>query len=102
MILTSSRGPSGQRGSSKHRPGFHALVLTVGFIIGGALKAIAGFLLPAGPAKDFLTAGVKPFVGPLPVDLILFKFTLGPVGLDVSLLSLLGVIIAYLIARSLF
>jgi hypothetical protein len=77
-------------------------VLTIGFIVGGTLHAIAGVFLPAGPAKEFLTAGVKPFIGPLPIDLILLKFTLGPVGLDVSLLSLLGVIIAYLIARSLF
>jgi hypothetical protein len=30
------------------------------------------------------------------------NFTLGPVGLHVSLLSLIGVVLAYLIARSLF
>jgi hypothetical protein len=52
--------------------------------------------------KEFLTTGVTPAVGPLPVDLIILKFAVGPVALDVSLLSLLGVLIAYLIARSLF
>jgi hypothetical protein len=36
------------------------------------------------------------------VDLIILKFALGPVALDVSVLSLVGVLIAYLIARSLF
>jgi hypothetical protein len=77
-------------------------VLTVGFIVGGALQAIARMFLPPGPAKEFLTAGVTPYIGPLPIDLILLKFTLGPLAVDVSLLSLLGVIIAYLIARSLF
>ena len=102
MILNSSRGLGGQRGSSKHRPGFHALVLTSGFIVGGALQAVARLVLPAGPAKEFLTAGVTPYIGPLPIDLILVKFTLGPVAIDVGVLSLLGVIIAYLIARSLF
>jgi hypothetical protein len=30
------------------------------------------------------------------------SFTLGPVGLHVSLLSLVGVVLAYLVARSLF
>ena len=40
--------------------------------------------------------------GPLPIDLVLIKFSLGPVALDVSLLSLVGVLVAYLIARSLF
>jgi hypothetical protein len=34
--------------------------------------------------------------------LVILKFAVGPVVLDVSLLSLLGVLIAYLIARSLF
>lgn len=58
--------------------------------------------LPAGAVKDFLTTGVTPSVGPLGVDLVIIKFALGPVALDVSLLSLVGVLIAYLIARSLF
>ena len=52
--------------------------------------------------KEFLTTGVTPSVGPLQIDLVILKFALGPVALDVSLLSLLGVLIAYLIARSLF
>jgi hypothetical protein len=30
------------------------------------------------------------------------NFTLGPVGLHVSLLALIGVVVAYLIARSIF
>jgi hypothetical protein len=30
------------------------------------------------------------------------SITLGPVGLDVSLLAVLGVVVAYLVARSLF
>jgi hypothetical protein len=102
MILNMPRGAAGPRGSSKHRPGFHALVLTIGFIVGGTLQAIARAFLPAGPAKEFLTAGVTPYLGPLKIDLILISLTLGPVAIDVSLLSLLGVMIAYLIARSLF
>jgi hypothetical protein len=52
--------------------------------------------------KEFLTTGVPPSVGPLELDLIILKLALGPVALDVSLLSLVGVLIAYLIARSLF
>lgn len=90
------------RGSSKHRPGFHALVLAIGFIVGGAFTQIARLWLPAGAVKEFLTTGVMPSIGPLPIDLIIIKFSLGPVALDVSLLSLVGVLVAYLIARSLF
>ncbi|MDQ6829303.1 MAG: DUF4321 domain-containing protein [Gemmatimonadota bacterium] len=89
-------------GSSKHRPGFHAVVLIIGFIIGGFMTAFARKFLPAGAVKEFLTTGVTPSVGPLNVDLVIFKFAIGPIAVDVALLSLLGVLVAYLIARSLF
>ena len=91
-----------QRGSSKHRPVFHLMVLAIGFIVGGFLTAISRQFLPPGAVKEFLTTGVTPSLGPLAVDLVIIKFALGPVALDVSLLSLVGVLIAYLIARSLF
>lgn len=90
------------KGPSKHRPVFHLLVLASGFVSGGLLAQVARRFLPAGAVKEFLTTGVTPAIGPLPVDLIILKFAVGPVALDVSLLSLLGVLIAYLIARSLF
>jgi hypothetical protein len=78
------------------------VVLASGFVAGGLLTQVARRFLPAGAVKEFLTTGVTPAIGPLPVDLIILKFAVGPVALDVSLLSLLGVLIAYLIARSLF
>jgi hypothetical protein len=88
-------------GSSKHRPGFHALVLSIGFIVGEVFQVAARHLFPAGAAKEFLTAGFTPSFGPLPIDLGLIKFSFG-FAIDVSLLSLVGVLVAYLIARSLF
>lgn len=90
------------RGPSKHRPVFHVLVLASGFVAGGLITQVARRFLPPGAVKEFLTTGVTPAVGPLPIDLVILKFAIGPVALDVSLLSLLGVLIAYLIARSLF
>ncbi len=90
------------RGSAKHRPVFHVLVLAIGFIVGGFMTQFARRFLPPGAVKEFLTTGVTPSIGALPIDLIIIKFALGPIALDVSLLSLVGVLIAYLIARSLF
>ncbi len=90
------------KGSAKHRPGFHAVVLSTGFVVGGFLTQFARLFLPAGAVKEFLTTGVTPSIGPLSVDLVIIKFGLGPIALDVSLLSLVGVFAAYLIARSLF
>lgn len=90
------------RGSSKHRPVFHGVVLAIGFVVGGVLTQVARRFLPAGAVKEFLTTGLTPSVGPLTIDLLILKFALGPVLFDVSLLSLVGVLVAYLIARSLF
>ena len=90
------------KGSSRHRPGFHALVLSIGFVVGGFFNVLGRRFLPVGAVKEFLTTGVTPTLGPLQIDLVLLKFALGPIALDVSLVSLLGVLLAYLIARSLF
>ena len=90
------------RGSSQHRPTFHLVVLAIGFVVGGFLNVLARRYLPAGAVKEFLTTSVSPSLGPLRVDLIIINFAIGPVALDVSLLSLLGVLVAYLVARSLF
>lgn len=94
--------PRGSSGSSMRRPGFHALVLSIGFIAGGLVTQVSRRFLPAGAVKEFLTSGVTPSLGPLSVDLVIVKFAIGPVAMDVSLLSVLGVLLAYLIARSLF
>lgn len=90
------------RAAARRGTTFHGIVLASGFITGGLLTQVARKFLPPGAAKEFFTTGVTPSMGPLPIDLVIIKFALGPVALDVSLLSLAGVIIAYLIARSLF
>ena len=90
------------KGSSKHRPGYHVAVLAAGFVTGGLLNSAARTWLPSGAVKEFLTTGVTASVGNTVLDLVIFKFGIGPLAIDVSLLSLVGVLIAYLIARSLF
>lgn len=90
------------RGSARHRPAFHAIVLAIGFVVGGFMTVAARLFLPPGAVKEFLTTGVTPSIGPLELDLVILKMAIGPVALDVSLLSLVGVLLAYLIARSLF
>lgn len=90
------------RGAVRRGVMFNAILLSTGFIAGGLLTQVARKFLPPGAAKEFFTTGVSPSAGPLTIDLVILKFALGPVALDVSLLSLVGVLIAYLIARSLF
>ncbi len=88
--------------SSRYRFGYHLLILAAGFIVGGFMTQFARRFLPPGAVKEFLTTGVTPSVGPLGIDLVILKMSLGPIAFDVSLLSLVGVLVAYLIARSLF
>jgi hypothetical protein len=87
---------------STRRPMFHVIVLALGFVVGGFMTQFARKFLPVGAVKEFLTTGVTPSLGPLQMDLVILNLSVGPIALDVSLLSLVGVLIAYLIARSLF
>lgn len=91
-----TKGPGGRR------PWFHVMVLSVGFVVGGFMTHFSRRFLPTGAVKEFLTTGVTPQLGPLNIDLVILNLTLGPIALDVSLLSLVGVLIAYLIGKSLF
>jgi hypothetical protein len=84
------------------RPWFYLGLLSAGFVLGGFLHALLNRLLPAGAPKDVLTAHVSPSLGPLSVDLLVLSFTLGPVTVTVSLMAVVGVVLAYLLARSLF
>jgi hypothetical protein len=84
------------------RPLFYLSILAVGFVLGGLLQAFLRRFLPQGPAKEVFTWSVTPTFGPLHLDLLVMSITLGPIGLDVSLLAVVGVVIAYLVARSLF
>ncbi len=94
--------PYNPRGQNRRGTLFHSVVLASGFIVGGVLQQVGRKFLPPGAAKEFFTTGVTPSLGPMPVDLVILKFALGPIAIDVSLLSLLGVLVAYLIARSIF
>lgn len=88
--------------SGPRRPGFYLGVLAAGFLAGGFLSALLGKLLPDSAAKAVFTSAYTATLGPVSLDLLVVSLTVGPLGLNVTLLSLLGVVVAYLIARSLF
>jgi hypothetical protein len=90
------------RGIARHRPMFYGWVLTIGFVVGWLLQELGRRFLPVGAVKEFLTAGVTAQLGAITLNLGIITFGLGPLAIDVSLLSVVGVIVAYLIARSLF
>ncbi|MEO8448777.1 MAG: DUF4321 domain-containing protein [Gemmatimonadota bacterium] len=84
------------------RPRFYALILLTGFLVGGFLNAFLKHVLPDSPTKDVFTYTVSPGLGPIPINLLVLHFTLGPIQLELSPMSLIGVALAYVIARSLF
>ncbi len=84
------------------RPLFYIAVLALGFVLGGFLSALLERFLPDGPAKEFFTWTVAPQIGPVELDLLILSLALGPLVIKVSLLGLVGIVLAYLLARSLF
>ena len=88
--------------SGPRRPGFHLAVLAGGFVAGGFLAALLAAVLPDSVAKTVFTGTWSPTLGPVSLNLLVVSLTLGPLALHVSLLALVGVLLAYLIARSLF
>lgn len=88
--------------SRSKRSGSYLGILVVGFVLGGFLAALLERFLPESAARSFFTFAVTPTLGPVSVNLLVVSFTLGPMGMHVTLLSLLGVAVAYYAARSLF
>jgi hypothetical protein len=76
-------------------------VLVIGLFLGGLLTLLSETFLPDSPARDFLTTSVAASVGPLHLDLVAVALTLGPLSLTLNVLTLVGVLIVALIARSL-
>lgn len=84
------------------RSSFYVAVLAVGFVVGGYLSQLLEWALPEGPAKVLFTWTESITLGPVHVNLLVVNMTLGPLGIQVSLLALVGVVLAYLVGRSLF
>jgi len=74
--------------------------LILGLFLGGLFTKLADLFLPQSAARDFLTTSVKASVGPFSLDLVAVAFTLGPLVVELNVLTLVGVGIVAFIARS--
>lgn len=77
-----------------------AWTLVLGLFLGGLLTKLSVIFLPDSAAREFLTTSVEASLGPLSVDLVAVAFTLGPLSVTLNVLSLVGISIVALIARS--
>ena len=73
----------------------------LGLFLGGLFTKLSELFLPDSVARDFLTTSVEASLGPLSVDLIAIAFTLGPISITLDMLTLVGISIIWMIARSL-
>ncbi len=74
--------------------------LVLGLFLGGLFTKLSVEFLPEGPARDFLTTSVAASLGPLSIDLVAVAITLGPLVLSLNVLTLVGIALVAVVARS--
>ena len=86
---------------TRRRSFTRALVsLVLGFFLGGLLTKLCEMFLPDSAARTFLTTSVSASVGPISVDVVAIGLTLGPLILYLNVLTLVGVFLVALVART--
>lgn len=74
--------------------------LILGLFLGGLFTKLSEAFLPESAARDFLTTSVTADLGPLSLDLGAVAITLGPLGVELNVLTLVGIGIVAFVARS--
>lgn len=77
-----------------------AWTLVMGLFLGGLLTKLSEIFLPDSAARDFLTTTVAADIGPFSIDLVAVALSLGPLTVTLNVLTLVGIGIVALIARS--
>ena len=84
----------------RRRVGRLLLVLLIGLVLGALLTELAVNFLPESATRTFFTTSVAAAFGPLVVDLVAVGLTLGPLVFHLNALSLVGVLVVALGART--
>ncbi len=74
--------------------------LVLGFFLGGMFTQLSEMFLPDSAARTFMTTSVSASAGPFSMDLVVLAFTIGPLVINLNVLTLVGVFLVALIARS--
>ncbi len=74
--------------------------LVLGFFLGGMFTQLSEMFLPDSAARTFMTTSVSASAGPFSMDLVALAFTIGPLVINLNVLTLVGVFLVALIARS--
>ena len=74
--------------------------LVLGLFLGGLFTRLSEMFLPESAARTFLTTSVAASLGPFSIDLVAVAFTIGPLVLALNVLTLVGIFLVALVARS--
>lgn len=74
--------------------------VVIGLFVGALLSRLAVLYMPESAARNFLTTSVSASLGPLGLDLVAVAFVIGPLTINLNVLSLVGILLALLILRS--
>ncbi|HEX2203817.1 MAG TPA: hypothetical protein VHG91_10990 [Longimicrobium sp.] len=86
--------------ATRRRAGRLLMVVLVGLVLGALLSELAMRFMPASTARTFFTTSVSAAFGPLVIDLVAVGLTLGPLVFRLDFLSVLGVLVVALAART--
>jgi hypothetical protein len=76
------------------------VVVLIGLLLGALLSELAVRFMPDSAARTFFTTSVAAAFGPLVIDLVAVGVTLGPLVIRLDFLSVIGVLVVALAART--
>ena len=74
--------------------------VVIGLFLGALFTKLVIRYLPDSAGREFLTTTVSASIGPLGVDLVAVAFVIGPLVLNLNVLSAVGVLLVALAIRS--
>ncbi len=86
--------------ASRRRAGRFVLLLLIGLVVGALLTELFVRFMPESAARDFFTTSVAAALGPLVMDLVAVGLTVGPLVFNLNALSVVGVLVVLLAART--
>lgn len=72
----------------------------IGLFLGALFTRLVIRYFPDSAGREFLTTTVSASLGPLGVDLVAVAFVIGPLVLNLNVLSLVGILLVALVMRS--
>ncbi len=84
----------------RRRAGRMLVVMLIGIVLGALLTELAVRFMPESATRVFFTTSVAAAFGPLVIDLVAVGVTLGPLVFHLNALSVVGVLVVALAAKT--